>query len=127
ADREPVRETLCERDELRPHAELLEAEERPGAADAGLHLVEAEKRAVRARELVGRPHELEPGGMNPALALDGLEPDHPGVRTDGRLERADVVQGRERDAGDERLEGPPLRGLTGRRERTEPAPVDRPL
>ena len=50
ADRQAVREALRERDELRPHAELLEGEERAGAADAGLHLVEGEQRAELVRE-----------------------------------------------------------------------------
>ena len=49
ADRQAVREALGERDELRAHAELLEGEERAGAADAGLHLVEGEQRAELAR------------------------------------------------------------------------------
>ncbi len=43
ADRQAVREALRERDEIRLHAELLPREERSGAADAGLHLVEAEE------------------------------------------------------------------------------------
>ena len=42
ADRQAVREPFCERDEVRPDAELLEGEERTRAADAGLDLVEAE-------------------------------------------------------------------------------------
>src|SRR5207248_2666455 len=124
-DREAVCEPLCERDELRSHAELLEAEERARPADAGLDLVEAEERAVGCGELGGGLNELRLRGIDPALALDGLEQDHPGVLTDGRLERADVVEARERDTGDERLERLPLRRLARRRERAERPPVER--
>ena len=55
ADRQAVREALRERDEIGPHAELLEGEERPGAADAGLHLVEGEQRVELARGERGTP------------------------------------------------------------------------
>src|SRR3546814_7239242 len=62
-DRQPVRKALRERDELRAHAELLEAEERAGTADASLHLVEAEQGPVlrgelgRGRDEAGRSEE----------------------------------------------------------------------
>ena len=49
ADRQPVREPLGERDELRADARLLEGEERSGPADAALDLVEAEQRPDFAR------------------------------------------------------------------------------
>ena len=58
ADREPVREALRERDGVGPHAELLPGEERAGAADAGLHLVEDQQRAVLVGELARLREEL---------------------------------------------------------------------
>ena len=57
ADRQAVGEPLRERGQVRPHAELLEGEERPRPADAGLHLVEAEERAVLGGELGGGGEE----------------------------------------------------------------------
>ena len=56
ADRQAVREPLRERDRVGPHARVLPGEERAGAADPGLHLVEDEHRL----ELVGeRARPLE--------------------------------------------------------------------
>ena len=127
ADRQAVGEPLRERDEVRPHAELLEREERPGAADAGLHLVEAEERAVLGGELGGGGEEAGRRGVDAALALDRLDQDQAGVGPDGRLERRDVVQRREGHAGDERLERRALRGLAGRRERAHRPAVERVL
>src|SRR5205807_7513589 len=49
ADGEPVRERLREREEVGPDAELVEREERAGASDTGLHLVEGEQRAQALR------------------------------------------------------------------------------
>ena len=91
-------------------AELLVGEERPGAADARLHLVDAEQRAELAR---ARPRRANSGverdrrRPRPAPARAGSSPTSPVA--DGRCERLDVVRRRERDAGHERLEGLPLR------------------
>ena len=75
ADRQAVGEPLRQRDQVRPDTELLEGEERPRPADAGLHLVEAEERAVLGRELGGRGEEAGRRGVDAALALDRLDQD----------------------------------------------------
>ena len=75
ADRQPVREPLRERHELRAHAGLLEGEERPGAADARLHLVEGEERAELVCERRSRGDERRLERDDAALAENGLEQD----------------------------------------------------
>ena len=85
ADRQPVRERLRERDEIRPHAELLEREERPGSAHAGLYLVEGEYGIELAR---GRD---EPGleRDDSALSEHRLEEHEPDVGRHRCAERDD--------------------------------------
>ena len=127
ADRQPVCESLRQRDQVRPDTELLEGEERPRAADAGLHLVEAEQCAMLGRELRRGGEEAARRGIDAALALDGLDEDQRRVGADGRLERGHVVQLREGDPGQERLERGPLRRLARRRQRAERPSVERAL
>ena len=57
ADRQPVAETLRQRDEVGLDPELLVGEERPGAAEAGLHLVDREEGADLVRDLRRGPDE----------------------------------------------------------------------
>ena len=104
ADRQPVRQALRERHRVGPHAELLEREERARAADARLHLVEDEQRAGVVGERRARLRRTARRGDDPALAEHRLEQDAAGLVGDRRLERADVVRLRERDAGEQRLE-----------------------
>ena len=124
ADRQAVREPLRERDCMRLDAESLPREERAGAPDAGLHLVEDQQRAVlvgeraRFREGLGRER------MHAALALHRLEQDRRGLRPDVLGER---LRRREHDAGDERLERGALRRLAGDGQRAERAAVERAL
>ena len=106
---------------------LLEAEERAGAADAGLHLVEDEQRAELVGERARRLEELGRRRVHAALALDRLDQDRARVRPGGGDERLDVVQRREGDAGDERPERLALRRLAGHRQRAHRAPVERAL
>ena len=103
-DREPVRERLRERDRVRPDAELLPGEEAARAADAALDLVEDQQRAVLVGERAGGGQELRARRVDPALALDRLDQDRPGVRSDGGRERLGVVQPREPNRGRQRLE-----------------------
>ncbi len=122
ADRQPVREALGERDRVRPDAVGLPREERAAAADAGLHLVEDQQRAVRVGELACLRERLGRERMDAALALHRLEQDRRGVRADVLGERRRC---REARAGDERLERSALRRLPGHRQRAERAPVER--
>src|SRR5438128_764883 len=113
ADRQPVRKALRERGEVGADAEVLEGEERARPADAGLHLVEAEQRAVLGGQLRRRAEETWVRGQHAALALDRLDQDQAGVWPDRRLQGGDVVQLRERDSRQEWPEGLPLGRLPG--------------
>ena len=73
ADRDvAARERLRQSDQVGLEAPVLGGEEAAGAAEAGLHLVRDEERAVPAAELLGAREAV--GGRDPdALALDRLE------------------------------------------------------
>ena len=75
ADRQAVPEALRERHEVGLDPELLVREERSGAPEPRLHLVDAEQRADLARDL--RRGLNEPGveRNDAALAEDRLEQD----------------------------------------------------
>jgi hypothetical protein len=90
---------------------LLEREERPGPADTGLNLVEAEKR----RERSCSRHELRVKRNHASLAENRLEQNQTDVTVCRSLERFDVVGGNKAHAGYQGLERTPLRGLAGRR------------
>ena len=91
ADRQPVREPLRERHRVGPDAELLPREERAGAADAGLHLVEDEQRAVLVGERAREREDLRRERPDAALALHRLEQDR-GRRRRRRRRRRGVVR-----------------------------------
>src|SRR5206468_2127910 len=71
--------------------------------------------------------ELALGRVDAALALDRLDQDAAGVRAEDAAERVGVVQLRERDRREQRLERGALRRLPGRRERARRPPVERAL
>ena len=87
ADRQSVREALRERDRVGPDAVGLPREERAAAADAGLHLVEDQQRAVLVGERARLREHLGRERVHAALALHRLEQDRGGVRADVLGER----------------------------------------
>ena len=87
ADRQPVRETLGERDGVGLHAELLPGEERAAAADARLNLVEHEEGAVLVGQLARPGEDLRGQRVDAAFALHRLEDDRRGLVGDGVGER----------------------------------------
>ncbi len=100
------------------------AKNEPHAADAGLHLVEDQQRAVLVRERARLRERLRTERVHAAFALHDLEQDRGRVRPDVIGER---LGRRERHAGHERLERGPLRGLARDRERADRAAVERPF
>jgi len=101
ADRQPVRQSLREREELRPGAEPLPGEKRAGAADAGLHLVEAEERAMPLRQGGSDGDELGFERNHTALSEYRLEEDQPDLAArSGGGQRRDVVRGCEVDVAE---------------------------
>src|SRR5207248_2593779 len=117
-DREPVRKAFREGHEVRLDAELLEGEERPRPAHAGLDLVQAEERV----RLGGGEDEFRVDRMDAAFALDRLDQDQAGVVELRRVARLD-----EDDVREERSKGLALRGLARRGERAQRAAVKRAL
>ncbi len=92
ADRQTVRETLRERDELRADAEPLEGEERAGAPDAGLHLVEGQQRSELGGELRRGGDELRGERDHAAFPEHRLEQDQADVLAGDGTKRGGVVR-----------------------------------
>ena len=124
ADRQPAGESLGDGGRIGPDAGELGAEPGAAAADAGLHLVVEQQRAVAVAEL---PRELEPRAVerpDAALALDRLDQHRAGVGADGGRERGEVVARHMLEAGGHGLERLALGGRPAGRERRERAPVE---
>ncbi len=103
---------------------MLEREHLPGAAEAGLHLVDAEERAVSAAERL-RALEVAGGRQVDALALDRLdEEDRDVLAPQLRLERVEVAERHAVEAGQQRPEARRELGVPVRRERAERQPVE---
>ena len=117
ADRDSAAEPLGQGDDVGDDAGLGVREPGAGAADAGLHLVDPEQRAVPGRDLPGGGEE--PGGRHDhaGLALQRLD-DHRGRGVvDGRGEGVRVAVRHERDVARQRLERLAVGGLRGERQR----------
>ena len=103
---------------------MLGGEQLPGAAEAGLHLVEAEERAVAAAELL-RAGEVAVGGQDHALAEDRLDDEHRDVlAAQLGLERVEVVERHAGDPREVRAEAVGERRLAVDRQRAERQPVE---
>ena len=101
----------------------------PGAAaaDARLHLVVDEQRAVAVAELAREREALGVDRPDAALALDRLDEHGAGVRADRGRERGEVVARHVLEAGGHGLERLALRGRPAGCERRERAAVERAL
>src|ERR1700688_1585415 len=73
AYRQPVRERLRNSDDVGPHAERLEREERPETAHPALDLVEDQKRAAFVAQAPRFRPELGIRRMDATLALNRLD------------------------------------------------------
>jgi hypothetical protein len=83
---------------------VLEREHRAGAAEAGLHLVDAEERAVRATQVL-RALEVAGGRKVAPLSLDRLDDeDRDVLRAQLLLERVEVAEGNVVEARQQRPE-----------------------
>ena len=95
-----------------------------GAADAGLHLVEPEQRAVVAGDLAGGGEVRGGRDDHARLALDRLEDDGGRLVGDGPGERGLVAVRHEGDVAGQRLERRAVRLLRRQRERPHRAAVE---
>ena len=102
----------------------LVREPAPGAADAGLHLVDHQQRAVFGGDRPGRGQVAVRRRHHAGLTQDRLQEDRGDGVVDRRLQRRDVAVGNEFHAGRHRLERRPLGRLAGQRERAHGAAVE---
>ena len=124
ADGHAAAEALGEGDGVGDDTRLLEGEPRPGAADAGLDLVEDEQGACLVGDLAGRLQVAGGGGEHAALPLHRLEDDGAGLVGDGGAQGVDVAPRDVADAGEQRLERLAVGLLVGERQRSGAAPVE---
>ena len=122
ADRDAAAEPLGDGDDVgvghRPGEPLA------GAADAGLHLVEPEQRAVVAGDLAGGGEVRGGRDDHARLALDRFEDHGRGLVGDGLRECGLVAVRHEGDVAGQRLERRAVRLLRRQRERAHGAAVE---
>ncbi len=70
---------------------MLVGEERAGASDSGLHLVEDQQKAVVVAKLAHGFKEIPGGHADATLALNRLDHDRRRMRPDGCFPSRDVV------------------------------------
>jgi hypothetical protein len=123
AERQAASDGLGKRHEVGHDAELLKDEEVPRAPEAGLDLVEDERRAHAVGRLARSLHVFGRERHDPALAQDRFQKDRCRLGRDGALESGDVV-GREEDRfAHERQERRPIALVSRQGERAHRAPV----
>lgn len=96
----------------------------PGPADAGLHLVQHEQRALGGRDGAGRLEVARRRDDHAEFALDGFEDDEGRVLGDGRVQRLGVTERHVGDVPGQRQERLPLAGLPGEGEGAHGAAVE---
>jgi hypothetical protein len=117
-------QSLAEGEDVGLDAGVLEAEEAPGAPDAGLDLVEDQQQALVPGQRPQVTQEVVARRIDAGLALDGLEHDPDRLRGDRSLDRVQVAErhlGEARDLGLE--QGLPC-GLAGGGHSRQGAPVE---
>src|SRR5579883_1985072 len=115
-NRKSAAERLGKRHHIGRDAEALVGKQLAGAAHAGLHLVEGEQKAVLVAEFAQRPEERWRRATYTAFALDRLDQDARGVRTDRLLHRLDVAMRDLVEAVHGRTEAIEIFGRAGRGE-----------
>ena len=92
AYRKAAAKRFCQRHHIRRDAEALVGKQLAGAAHASLHLVENQEQAVGVTQLAQRPKERMRRGAHPTFALQRLDQDARGVRTDCFLDRFEFAE-----------------------------------
>ena len=119
-----ARERLRDGDEVRLEPPVLEGEQLPRAAEAGLHLVDGEERPVAAAELL-RAFEIAGRRQVDALALDRLDEEERDVlAAQLALERIEVAERNLREPRQQRAEALDEVRIAVRRERAQREPVE---
>src|SRR3989454_6452412 len=127
AHREASRQGLRDRDHTRHDAHRLVGEERSGAPQAALHLVEDEGGAARVAQLAQPRQPRGIDRMHATFPLHRLDDHRTRLLASGAhspLGGGAVAERDDRDSRDERLEGAAVLGTVRRGERREQAPVE---
>src|SRR5947208_15148851 len=104
SDRDPTREGLRQREQVRLYAPPLHSEQAPRTAHPGLHFVEDKESPGSVACLTGGRQVFRGRHMHAAFTLDRLEDDRRGIMIDGFPQSLDVVERDMLESGDERLE-----------------------
>ena len=122
--RHAARDRLGETENVRRNAVAIAGEHAAGAAEARLNLVEHEHRTGLVADASRRRQVVRAGGPHPSLSLHRLEDHGRRVLAHGRAQLLDAVEGHEREARHERLEGCPVVLLVRRAQGPERPPVE---
>src|SRR4029078_1144626 len=92
AERKTAADPFGNRHDVGRHAHMLIGEQRPGAGDAGLHLVENQHEAMLVAESAQSRKKTRRRNADAALTLDRLDQNAGRLRSDGALVRLDVAK-----------------------------------
>src|SRR5208337_4004726 len=82
-----------DRHDIRNNAKQFIGKKLAGSANTGLHLVEHQKQTMRVAKITQRPQKVRRRGADAALALNRLNQNGAGLRTDRGFHRLDVAKG----------------------------------
>jgi len=101
---EAAAERLAQRDHVRPDAFVVAAQQRAGAAEAGLNLIGDEQDVVGGANLGRALQVARRGHAHAPFALDRLDQEGDGVGRDGLFQRVGVIVRDHDEAGGQRAE-----------------------
>ena len=125
SDRKPAAERLGQRYDIGLDPHVLKGKEAAGAAHPGLHFVEDEQNPLAIAEVADALEVIGLRNDHPALALDRLDHHRDGLIAKRTIQRGQVVEWREPEAGHERLKALVVFLLAGCAQRRQRAAVKR--
>src|ERR1700722_1363326 len=123
AQRQPRRDGLRDRDDVRRDAETLERKNRSRAPQATLNLVKDQRGAVAVGQRAAFLQELDRALINSAFAENRLQHNRAGFVADGGAQTFEVILLYKSHFFEQRLEPLAMLVLPGERQRSERAPV----
>ena len=125
ANRHPAPQPLRQRHDVRGDPKVLVGEQAPGAADAGLDLIEDQQRAPLSGDVPAGLEKRRGGDTHPSFALHRLDQHRSGLGRHRRSQRVTIVERHVAEAFGQGLEALLHLLLTGGRQRGQRAPMER--
>ena len=119
----PAGQRFGDAQQVRLHSRMLAGKDAPRAANASLHFINYQKRAVFAAQALRRQKILRISRADAAFALNYFQNYCGGLAGEGSGERVNIVVGYMCDASQQRLKGLAIFVLAGEAQRTHCAAV----